>query len=313
MIIVIGSSNIDFVSNACRVPCPGETVSGKNFTVTPGGKGANQAVAVGRLGGDIKFINKVGASDKYVDTLLEGFRWAGVDLKYVEVQPDAYCGAALVMVGENGQNLITIVANANAFITPEFVKKHERLVASAGVVLVEFGIPMEAAIYAIRIAKEVGCCTIVNPAPAMPISDSFYRTIDVITPNETEAWTLTGIKVRDIETADRATSFFHKKGVPQVVITLGCNGAYVSSNGRKEWVPGYAVKAVDATAAGDAFNGGLAYAIDSGADVFRAARFACAVGALCVTRSGSSRSMPTLSEVESFMATAIAGKLWRSA
>ncbi len=301
MITILGSSNIDFISHNDHLPLPGETVIGKNFIVTPGGKGANQAVAVARLGGKVRFLSKIGGKDKYADILLEGFRWAGVDYSCVEVEADTYCGIALIMVGEKAQNIISVIANANACITKDFLEKHRKLIESSKIIVTEFGIPIETAEHAALMAKAAGCCTIINPAPAVEIRDQFYDAIDIITPNETEASILTGYHVKDTESTISAAEFFHKKGVENVVITLGRNGVYISTSKKKEWIPIFQVNAIDTTAAGDAFNGGLACALWEGKDIFNASRFGSAVAALCVTKSGSSRAMPSRQEVNSFL------------
>jgi ribokinase len=301
MITVVGSVNVDLISYAKNIPVLGETVIGNKFIVTPGGKGANQASAAARLGAKTVFLGKVGGNDKHVDIIWDGFKWAGVDVSKVEIESDIHCGVALIMVGENSQNIITIVSGANGRMRPEDIDRNYEQLAASKIVVTEFGIPIETAEYTTRVAKKLGVTTLVNPAPAVPISEEFYNAIDFIIPNESEATILSGVTVIDRESAERAAEFFHRKNVQNVVITLGNKGVFVSTFKHSEFLDIIPVKAIDTAGSGDAFIGGLAYALWKGENLFSAARFANAVAARSVMKAGTLISMPERSEVESLL------------
>ena len=300
MITVVGSVNVDIISYAEKLPVPGETVIGYDFQTTVGGKGANQAAAAARLGAKTYFLGKMSGCDKLADILWDGFSWAGVDVSHVEVENDIISGVGVIMVGENSQNLITIVAGTNARVTKDYIDRKMQVISSSKVVLTEFGIPIQTAEYVTKTASDAGVTTIVNPAPALPMTDSFYRATDVLTPNESEAEILSGIKVFDQGSAKNASEFFHNKGVPNVIITMGSLGVFVSTNERQEFIAAIDCKPLDTTGAGDAFSGGLAYGLGKGDDIFSAARIANTVAGISVTRSGTMKSMPTREEIEDY-------------
>lgn len=314
MITVVGSSNIDFISHGGRIPVTGETVNGTSFMVTPGGKGANQAVAAGRLGGAVTLLTCLGERDRYRDLLTGGFRWAGVDSSRVEEIEEVFCGCALIMVDEEGGNIITIVPGANAHIGSGYIERNKEALERADVVLIDFGVPAEGVITAARIARSGGAKVIVTPAPVLPIDDELYGEISVLTPSMGEASALTGTEVTDEESARRSSEFFHRRGVETVVITMGDAGAFISTVApprrggignllevTDRLIPAHPVKAVDTTGGGDAFTGALAFGLDRGDGIFDAARFACAAAALCVTKKGTTVAMHSLHEVETFI------------
>ncbi|RKL61607.1 ribokinase [Thermoanaerobacteraceae bacterium SP2] len=298
MITVVGSSNIDYIISNKKLPEPGETIYGTGMFITAGGKGANQAAAAARLGADVCFLSKVGGNDKNSEILWEKLKWAGVNIDNIEVEENTYCGYGFVMVSEDGQNRIIIIKGANEYITPQYVEKHKETIINSKICMSEFMIPIETAEYAISIAHNNGVVTILNPAPAFPIDDRFYKKIDIITPNEIEARDISGVEIKDKKSAVEAANYFHAKGVKNVLITLGSRGSFISDGTRQEFIKSYNVKAIDTSGAGDSFNGGLAYSIWKGKDIFEAAHFATAVAAVSVTRQGTMPSMPTLSEVE---------------
>ncbi len=317
MITVVASSNIDYISHGERIPATGETVNGSSFMATPGGKGANQAVAAGRLGAGVSILTCLGKKDRYRDLLTGGFTWAGVDYARTEDIGEVFCGCALIMVDAAGNNIITIVPGANEHIDSEYIERHRDTIENSDVVLIDFGVPMEGVRSAAGIAHAAGAKVIVTPAPALPIDDKLYGNISILTPSMGEASALTGIEVTGEESARRSSEFFHRRGVETVVITMGAAGAFVSTapslasprrGGRgnllevtDRLIPAYPVEAVDTTGGGDAFTGAFAFGLDRGDDVFAAARFACAAAALCVTKRGTTVAMHSLDEVEKFL------------
>lgn len=301
MITVVGSSNIDYVCFTERIPALGETVAGSSFLVTAGGKGANQAVASARLGVKTVLLSKLGGEDRYAGLLTDGFREAGVDVSRLGFEAGSYCGCALIMVDSQARNIIGIVPNANALISIEYIEENRPVIEASRVLVVEFGVPLAAVEHALALARQAGVTTLVNPAPARLLPDSFYENVEVVVPNETEAEALCGQPLAGPDCLREAAGFFHRRKVRQVVITLGAKGAFVSSGGRSELLPALPVKTVDTTGAGDAFVGGLACALAEGRDIFAAAVFANAAAALSVTRPGAARSMPRREEVEQLL------------
>lgn len=296
MILGIGTINLDHIIDCTHLPAPKETIICKDITLMLGGKGANQIAAAARLGADNMFISMVGADDPNNPVIFKDLEWAGVNTEYIG-ETEGYSGSAFVMVEDSGQNAIVINIAANGAISTDVIEKNRSCFEKADVVMTEFAVPMETCEAAMKLAKECGKTTIVNPAPYAPISDMLYANTDVITPNEVEAADFCGFAVTDEESASKACAFFHNKGVKNVVITMGSAGAYVSDGKEEMMIPSYKVDAIDTSGAGDSFNGGLAYALSLGKDIFTAARFGNAVGSLSVQKKGTARSMPTLEEV----------------
>ncbi|MEA5001941.1 MAG: ribokinase [Christensenella sp.] len=301
MILEIGSINVDYIIHNKRLPVPGETIYGKGVTIMGGGKGANQIAAAARLGAETVLLSKIGGLDHYNDTVMDDLRWANVNTDFVETVPDVYSGSGYVLVNETGQNSIIIILGANGEITPAYVDKNKACMDRAKICMVEFMIPMETCEHAIRTARKQGIVTLVNPAPSSPIDDSFYPYIDIITPNEIEAADFCGFAITNEESASEACTFFHNKGVKNVIITMGSRGAFVSDGKERMMVNSYKVNALDTSGAGDSFNGGFAYAYWRGCDLFTAAHFGNAVASLSVQRVGTMKSMPTLVETEQVM------------
>ena len=301
VITVIGSSNIDYVCFTERIPGLGETVAGSSFLVAAGGKGANQAVAAARLGARTVLLTKLGREDKYAGLLTDGFQAAGVDVSRVQFEPGSYCGCALIMVDRQARNIIGIVPNANACISIEYIEENRSLIEASRVLVVEFEVPLPTVEHAVALARKAGVTTLVNPAPALALSDGFYGNVDVLVPNQTEAEALCGQGLSGPECLQQAAGYFHRRKAANLIITLGEKGAFVSDGRRTTVIPGLPVKTVDTTGAGDAFVGGLACALAEGRDVFSAAVFANAAAALSVTRPGAARSMPARAEVEELL------------
>lgn len=300
MILVVGSLNMDLVVNTSRIPVCGETVLGKNFAQISGGKGGNQADAIAKLGATVHMIGKVGTDD-FGSRLKESLQADGVNVEAVFATDAAATGVAAILVDEKGNNCITVASGANFELTKEDLVAHKGLFDEAQILLLQLEVPMETVVESLIMAKDAGKTTILNPAPAAHLADDVWETIDIITPNETELAFLTGLPTGSVEEAEIAAKTLLAKGVAQVLVTLGGNGALlVSQNGTKHW-SSHKVEAVDTTAAGDSFNGALTVALEEGKTVEEAVEFAMAVGALTVTRAGAQSSLPLRAEVEEFI------------
>ena len=291
-IVVVGSSNTDMVVRVPRLPRPGETVLGGRFDVVAGGKGANQAVAASRAGGEVQFVGCVGRDD-FGDRALSSLVKEGVDVRGVSRVDGETSGVALIFVSATGENSIAVSPGANSSLSATQISRSKKAFSGAAVVLLQLETPLASVLAAARMAREVGARVILNPAPAMPLPLALLRNVSVLTPNESEAESLTGVRVSCDATAARAARRLHDRGVETVIITLGSRGAYVSSGSTNERVAGYRVKAVDTTAAGDVFNGALAVALAEGLALREAVRFANAAAARSVTRRGAQVSAPS--------------------
>ncbi|RAT17741.1 ribokinase [Lonsdalea populi] len=297
---VLGSINADHILNLEQFPSPGETVIGKHYNVAFGGKGANQAVAAGRCGADIAFIACVGADDigQRIRQQLADDR---VDVSAVEAVPGQTTGVALIWVNDDAENMIAIHSGANAALSPEVMARFQQKIAEASALLMQLESPLETVTAAAQLARRHGTRVILNPAPARPLPDKLLSLVDIMTPNETEAQHLTGIRVETDDDARRAAQALHDKGVGSVIITLGRRGAWVSEQGRGQLIPGFQVEAVDTIAAGDTFNGALLTALLEEMPMLAAVRFAHAAAAIAVTRSGGQPSVPWRNEIEAFL------------
>ncbi|MFC4873424.1 ribokinase [Negadavirga shengliensis] len=295
-ILVAGSSNTDMVIMADHFPSPGETILGGRFLMNPGGKGANQAVAAARLGGNVAFLSKIG-KDVFGEETMAHLKTEGIDVSGVAVDDQQPSGVAQIIVDKNAENCIVVAPGANMTLSPKDADTHIQLLENAEVLLMQLEIPIETIVYLAEKAHEWRKKTILNPAPAQKLPDELYACLYAITPNETETAFLTGIKVTDEITAGQAADFFHKKGVKTVIITLGAAGAYVSSVDFKGILSAPAVSALDTTAAGDTFNGALAAALSNGKDLESAVAFANKAAARAVTKMGAQSSIPTLEEL----------------
>ncbi len=301
-VVILGVFVADTAYRADRQPRMGETILGHSFTLGPGGKGSNQAVAAARLGAEVHFISRLGA-DPFGDMALATWAEAGVR-PAVTRDPASYTGAAYIFVEEaTGNNAIIIAPGAAATISPADIDGHAALIRRAGVFVTQLEQPLPAAARALLIAHKAGVTTILNPAPAQPLGDDLLMLCHYVTPNETEAEELTGIRVGALDDARRAADALLARGARGVVITLGDKGALHHAPGRSELVPAIdAGPVVETTGAGDAFNGGFATALARGMDPVAAVRFGCAVAGISVTRPGTAPSMPTLAEVEALLA-----------
>jgi ribokinase len=299
-IVVVGSSNMDLVVKSPRIPAKGETILGGDFIMTPGGKGANQAVAAAKLGAEVYFVAKLG-DDFFGRQSLNNFHKVGIQTDYVEQTKEAPSGMALITVDDAGDNVIVVAPGANLKLSPEDVVKAQSAVVSSGAVAAQLEVPLETVEFAAGLANETGVPFILDPAPAQKLSDGFLRMVDVLTPNETEAGILTGVEVTDESSAQIASKNLLQRGVKAVVLTMGVQGYLLATKEAMEFVPSVKVDAVDATAAGDAFTGSLAVGLAQGKTLKNAALFANYVAALSVTKMGAQSSMPDAGQVENFM------------
>jgi ribokinase len=296
-IVIVGSSNTDMVIQADHLPAAGETILGGTFFMTQGGKGANQAVAAARLGGQVTFIAKVGA-DVFGEQSVQLYKEEGIDTGYITADASKPSGVALINVDSNGENCIAVAPGANGALNIDDITNAKISLEKASIILLQLEIPLETVSYVASLAETNDIKLVLNPAPACPLPDELLRKISIITPNEKEAEMLTGIKILDIHSAKEAAKMLAAKGIETVIITMGSEGALIFDNNIFEAVPPVKVKAVDTTAAGDVFNGALAVAISEGKDIKHAVQFANAAAAISVTRLGAQASAPRRSEVE---------------
>ncbi len=295
-IVVVGSSNTDMIIKLDRLPKPGETRLGGEFLTAAGGKGANQAVVAARAGGAVTLVARVG-QDMFGERAVAGLVENGVIVDHV-MYDKCPSGVALIFVDEDGENSIAVGSGANAKLSPADVRRAKPALAAADVVIMQLESPLDAVQTAADLAAALGTLVILNPAPAQPLPDKLLKKVSILTPNETEAELLTGIKVNDDASCGRAADVLLRRGVETVIITLGAQGAFVASSTSKQRVPGFKAKPVDTTAAGDTFNGALAVALAEGKPMIDAVRFANAAGAISVTRIGARSSAPTRKEIE---------------
>jgi ribokinase len=290
-ILVIGSSNTDMVVKAGHLPVPGETILGGTFIMTAGGKGANQAVAAARLGGNVVFIVKTG-DDIFGKQAVQLFKEEGINTDYIITDTENPSGVALIMVDAKGENCISVASGANATLKPADLQKAEHLIKGASLILMQLEIPVETVEYVINIAAANNVTVVLNPAPACPLSDELLSKIAIITPNETEAEMLTGIKVTDKQSAELAARALAAKGIETVIITMGAQGALLLHDDTCHFFPAPVCQAVDTTAAGDIFSGALVVAISEGKSILEAVPFACQAAALSVCKMGAQASAP---------------------
>ncbi|WP_431628399.1 ribokinase [Enterobacter bugandensis] len=299
-LVVLGSINADHILNLETFPTPGETVTGNQYQVAFGGKGANQAVAAGRSGANIAFIACTG-NDDTGERVRKHLASDNIDTAPVSVVEGESTGVALIFVNAEGENVIGIHAGANAALTTERVEAQRGIIAGAEALLMQLESPVESVLTAAKIAHENHTTVVLNPAPARVLSDELLALVDIITPNETEAEKLTGIRVENDNDAARAAKVLHAKGIGTVIITLGSRGVWASVNGEGRRVPGFKVKAIDTIAAGDTFNGALVTALLEGKAMDDAIRFAHAAAAIAVTRKGAQPSVPWRKEIDEFL------------
>lgn len=299
-IVVVGSLNADFVVRVPRCPAAGETIPGERFSMFPGGKGANQAYAAARLGGRVSMVGQVG-NDPWGGILRENLASAGADVSGVLRDERVSSGIAVIIVESSGQNRIVIVPGSNGTFTPDRLEGARGILASASVVLLQLEIPLETVREAARLARAAGARVILDPAPAVPLPDELLREVDCLTPNETELAVLAGNPPADALDRGRASRMAREllgRGAREVIVKMGAAGALLVEASREHFWPARRVRALDTTAAGDAFNGAFAVALAEGQGEEEAGAFAGAAAAVSVTREGAQPSMPTREEVK---------------
>ncbi len=303
-VAVLGSINVDIAAYAKRLPRPGETVHGEAYVVTLGGKGANQAVAAARLGAEVALIGRVG-EDAFADTALAELMRYGIDTGFILRDAQSATGIAIIGIDAEGENAITVIAGANFELDATDVERGRTALSSANVVMLQLETPPSISYIAADIARAAGARILFDPAPAPyeGLSEELYRRVDILTPNEVETEALVGFRPETAAEAVRAARILRQRGVGTAIVKLGAGGVYVSGPECEAFVPPFKVKSIDSVAAGDCFNGGLAYALDQGFAMPEAVRFAAACGALSTTRRGAAASAPSLAEVEALIAT----------
>jgi ribokinase len=301
-VVVVGSSNTDMILSVARIPMPGETVMGGRFATAQGGKGANQAVAAARSGGHVAFIGRLGR-DSLGEQALSGLKREGISVSHVVRDDDHPSGVALIFVGSDGENCIGVAGGANQQLSAKDISRARGLITGARVLLLQLETPLRTVEAAASLAHAAGVGVILNPAPARPLPDRLLRMVMLLTPNETEASILAGIRVNSVASATRAARILQGRGARSVIVTLGANGAIVATEGGVNWIPSFKVRAVDSTAAGDVFNGALAVRIAEGSALPEAVRFAHAAAALSVTRSGAQPSIPGRKAINAMLRT----------
>ncbi len=295
-VVVIGSLNMDLVMRTPRVPVGGETLHGHEFSTLPGGKGANQAVACARLGAKVAMIGQVG-NDGFGTTLRDGLAADGIDTSGVLQTSAVGTGVAMILVEDIGQNRIVRAAGGNGALSPAGIDAHAARIGGAAMLVLQLEVPMPVVQRAIGIAHAAGVPVLLNPGPASPLPEAVWSQIDILVPNESEATLLSGVEVSDATSAYAAAKVFRQRGVKCVLITLGANGVAVSDDAGERHLPAHVVKAVDTTAAGDTFIGGLSAGLVEGLAMDDAVALGQRASALCVTRHGAQPSIPYRREI----------------
>lgn len=298
-IAVVGSTHMDFMAYVDRFPQPGETVVGHRFSMSPGGKGANQAVAAARLAAEAHLISRVG-SDHLGTRLVDALRSDGVGTAHLHRDDRSATGTTLIYVDSQGENMIVVAPGTDRLVAPSDVDRARAVLGGAAVVLTQLEIPPTTSLYALRLARTLGNCTVLNPAPVTRVASDLFEVVDVLTPNRIELETLTDVPVRRERDVTDASRILLHRGVGCVVSTHGHRGAVVVTDTESRRIPPLRVPVRDTVGAGDAFTGGLAVALSNGADVFESAQFANLVAALKVTQRGAQRGLPTRTAVMKF-------------
>ena len=297
-ILVIGISYTDMTIKSDNLPLPGQTILGGRFIMGPGGKGANQAVAAKRLGGNVEFICKIG-HDIFGKNAADGYKKEGIDISHILYSTEP-SGVALILVDKTGENVISVAPGANGDLSVEDIESIANVIKEADYLILQLEIPTDAVIRAAKIAHEAGVYVILNPAPACKLPNELFQYISLITPNQTETELMTGVKLINEQSFITAVENFNRMGVKDVIITLGSKGSLVCYDGKNEFVPAIKVDAVDATAAGDTFCGAVCVALSQGKNLKEAAVFATKAASLTVQKMGAQDSIPSITDINMF-------------
>ena len=296
-IFVIGSINTDMVAMTEVLPSPGETVMSKEFMMTAGGKGANQAVAAARMGGDVTMIGRLG-NDVFAEQSIKRLKSENINCEFITKDTEKASGVALISVDQNGENHIVVAPGANETLTKERLGGVLSQIPDNAIVMMQLEIPLESVVSVIEFCKKSDKKIILDPAPAKNLTPEFTKSLYMITPNETEATAMTGVKIKDLRDVKKAAIKLLGSGSQYVLITMGANGVYLASqNDEFEYITSPKVTTIDSTAAGDCFNGTLAVSLSQGLSVFEAAKKACRAASISVTRKGAQDSMPFINEL----------------
>ena len=296
-IFVIGSINTDMVAMTEVLPSPGETVMSREFMMTAGGKGANQAVAAARMGGDVTMIGRLG-NDVFAEQSIKRLKSENINCEFITKDTEKSSGLALISVDQNGENHIVVAPGANETLTKERLGSVLSQIPDNAIVMMQLEIPLESVVSVIEFCKKSDKKIILDPAPAKNLTPDFTKSLYMITPNETEASAMTGVKIKDLRDVKKAAIKLLGSGSQYVLITMGANGVYLASqNDEFEYIPSPKVTTIDSTAAGDCFNGTLAVSLSQGLSVFEAAKKACRAASISVTRKGAQDSMPFINEL----------------
>ena len=300
-ILVVGSINMDIVALVERLPTPGETVTGGTLLINHGGKGANQAVAARRLGADVRFIGCVG-DDTFGPELRQGMAAEGIGVDGIETIAGINSGTALIVVDAAGRNQIAVASGANARLTVDWIARFAEDIAWAQIVICQLEVPLDTVLWTLQTARQHDAVTVLNPAPAQPLPPEIWPLVDYVTPNEIEAAHLSGLSLAGPSDAGHVARALLARGPRVVILTLGEHGAFIGTPDRMAHVPAFPVTAVDTTAAGDAFNGALAVALNEGHPLDLAVRFANATAGLACTQRGAQNSLPVRAQVDTLLA-----------
>jgi ribokinase len=299
-ILVMGSSNVDLILRVPRFPNPGETITGENLVTAFGGKGANQAIAARRLGGKVLFLTKLG-NDSFGESYRKYLTDTGLPPRFVLQDKKLPTGIAAIELIPRGENRIIVSPGANGSLSMKDLQKHQAAWSGVGVFVVQLETPMNTVQEGLLLARKNGSFTILNPAPAAPLSPGISSLVDFLVPNEWEAQSLSGIKMKGKKDLPRIAQKLLDRGVKNVVITLGAHGLYFKNRDEEIWMDAFRVKAVDTTAAGDAFMGALACGLAVQKSIGQALKMANAAGALATTRLGAQPSLPNRLELKRFL------------
>ena len=299
-ILVIGSSNTDMTIKLKKIPKPGETVIGGKFSTAAGGKGANQAVAAARAGGNVTFIARVG-SDVFGATAVEGFKNDGINVDFVIKDKAEPSGVALIFVDDQGENSIAVASGANAALSPQDIENCSDIISKSDVLLMQLETPIETIKTAAKIAKNNNIKVILNPAPARELDKELLSNVSIFTPNEIEAEFFVGFPITNEDDVKRAAKKMLEFGIETVIITMGPKGSIIVSNEITKKIPAFSVEALDTTGAGDVFNGALAVGLNEGMNISDAVVFASSASALSVTKIGAQTSAPFRVDINNFI------------